>query len=256
MIMIMITKTTSIFITAHKTTEGMMTLFSCQFVMVTGLVFTVGRLVTVGYRYKHGRSQYFHVTFGKFLRFLSKSKYWNLYRRDKMTCMEYKNTKYFVWLNHYSSAIPYPSFFIVITRKTTQCMPVTVYVFITTVLRNLIECPSTMPCLPGSVCLFLQICCYTHTTQAEALFTASLPEHEGSVSIEGENQTCRSLVEAALRCDPSAGCTGIWYLDDGQNKYCQSAVCSEVPGKPNHVFGQSGLFFLTTGIFKTGKTMI
>ena len=110
MIMIMTTKTTPMLITAHKTTEGMMTLFSCQFFMVAWLVSTVGRLVTVGYRYKHGRPQYFHVTFGKFLRFLSMSKSWNLYRRDKTTCMEYEITKYLVWLNHYSSPIPYPSF--------------------------------------------------------------------------------------------------------------------------------------------------
>ena len=109
---------------------------------------------------------------------------------------------------------------------------------------------------PGSVCLLLLVYCYMQSTQAEVLFTASLPEHEGSVSIEGENRTCRSAVEAALRCDPLAKCTGIWYLDDGQNKYCQSAVCSEVTGKPNHVLGQSGLFFLHTGIFRTGKKMI
>ena len=120
---------------------------------------------------------------------------------------------------------------------------------------SLTRSPSMMRCHPRSLHLYLLVCCCMESLQAEVLLIASLPEHEGSVAIGGENMTCRSAGEAALRCDHTDNCRGIWYYDNGRNKSCQAAVCPGVSGRPELVPRQSGLFFLNTGVFTTGKTI-
>ena len=67
------------------------------------------------------------------------------------------------------------------------------------------------------------------------IFKPSLDIHDGSVSIEGPNQTARSSIEAAVRCACTTNCHGFWAYDDGLELVSQTGVCPAVPHRPNNV---------------------
>ena len=91
--------------------------------------------------------------------------------------------------------------------------------------------------------------------QADVLLVASLIQHEGSVAIAGDDETCRSRGEAALRCERTSDCQGISYYENGTEKHCQVATCPSSPGKLNLASVQAGFFFVFIGTFQTGNSM-
>ena len=100
-------------------------------------------------------------------------------------------------------------------------------------------CSSTTMCL---LFLFLD----TPSVEAAIFLVESRPEHEGSVAIVGGNKRCRTVGEAALRCELTDDCRGMWFYRNGTGDNCQAARCPSSPGTMNPVPGQSRFFFLST----------
>ena len=93
------------------------------------------------------------------------------------------------------------------------------------------------------------------SVEADIFLVESQAEHEGSVTIIGGNKTCRTVIEAALRCERTHDCRGMWFDENVIGDNCQIAKCPTSPGTMNHVSGQPGFFFLFTGTFETGNSM-
>ena len=111
-------------------------------------------------------------------------------------------------------------------------------------------------CCPSLAAPLLLLLFHLISVKAEMLLVKSRPEHEGSVAIAGENKVCKTVVEAALGCELTDDCRGMWYYQNGTRDYCQAARCPPSPGIMNPAPQQSGFFFLFTGIFKTGNSMM
>ena len=89
--------------------------------------------------------------------------------------------------------------------------------------------------------------------KAGVVLIASTPAHQGSVALRGKNETCRTIVEAALRCEMAEdGCAGVWIHDNGSVLLCQLATCPLDPSKINPITVQAGFFFLMS-IFTKGN---
>ena len=107
-------------------------------------------------------------------------------------------------------------------------------------------------CCPSLAAPLLLLLFHLISVEAAMLLVKSRPEHEGSVAIAGENKVCRTAVEAALGCELTHDCRGMWFYQNGTRNYCQAARCPPSPGTMNPAPHQSGFVFLFTGIFKTG----
>ena len=103
--------------------------------------------------------------------------------------------------------------------------------------------------MPSTLLLMLTISC----VQADITLVASTPAHQGSVVLTGENETCKTTVEAALRCDMAAdGCAGVWINDNGPVILCQPATCPLDPSRINPISEQAGFYFVFMNTFTKG----
>ena len=97
-----------------------------------------------------------------------------------------------------------------------------------------------------------------HSTQANLKLQVSRPQHEGPLSIKGQNETCRSVLEGANRCYLTENCRGIIFYKSGAEKRCQTATClpGRVVGSVNQVPGEAKLLLRFDGTFTTGDGML
>ena len=96
---------------------------------------------------------------------------------------------------------------------------------------------------------FIDLICVQ--TELFFVFVVSRPEHEGSVAIVGEYESCRSSGDAAFRCKLIDDCRGIWFYQNGTEMKSQAAKCPYSPSITNPAPGQARFLFLFGGVFGT-----